>query len=529
MRETQPKRVLAAVRLSRDSDESTSVEGQRDTIARWARASGYTVTLVAVDTDVSGATPSLDRPDLARNLADLGAFDIVAGIKIDRVSRDTLDFLSFARWLNSHGKWLVSTGENVCLKGDGDAASEFQATILAGAATMERQRIAERCRDSRARLARAGRWAGGTPPFGYDIRDTGQGKVLVQDPVTARYAREMAQRAIDGHSNGSIARWLNASYVPTQRGSWWKPATVGTVLRGHSLPGYAARYPRTTVNGKRVRATGAVAQRVRTDDGEDVMVTDEPILTDETWRQVQAALDSRGQQRATRTVAGHTLLRVAYCGTCSTRPPKGAIIDGRMVITGGPEKLVPMYGHRGQGRNKTRDLYRCHECSRRIRREVLEGQVEQALLDSIGDRALPRRVVIPAISHTRELAELDAKIADLDEQFQQGTVPARSYGRMMTALEKRRDELSALPQRESQVVYEPTSQTMREHWDSLDTTERGAFLRSWGVRIFSNITIRNRKDGSEHSGYMVQMGWERPGHDGERMAEAFGLGAGKAA
>lgn len=53
------------------------------------------------------------------------------------------------------------------------------------------------------------------------------------------------------------------------------------------------------------------------------------------------------------------------------------------------------------------------------------------------------------MSHTAELAELDAKITDLDEQFAEGNVPASAYGRMMTRLGARRDELAALPQREA--------------------------------------------------------------------------------
>ena len=66
------RRVLAAIRLSKDSDESTSVEGQRETLEKWAAPNGYVIVAEAIDVDVSGGTPSLERPELAKKLRSLG-------------------------------------------------------------------------------------------------------------------------------------------------------------------------------------------------------------------------------------------------------------------------------------------------------------------------------------------------------------------------------------------------------------------------------------------------------------------------
>jgi len=442
------KRVLAAIRLSKDTDESTSVEGQREAIRRWAGQNGHLVTLEAVDTDVSGATPSLARPRLAALLASPAAFDIVAGIKIDRLSRDTEDFLSFARWLNARGKWLVSTGENVTLRGDGSASDVMTATVLAAAATMERQRIAERCRDSRERLASAGRFAGGTPPFGYAVKDTGKGKTLVQNPATASVARRMADMAIGGASNGKIARWLNAEGVRTGRGCEWTDEVVRKVLLGNALAGYATRR----------------GNRVRTTDGRDVTITDEPILDDDQWARLQAALASRRQKRAER-VGGHMLLRVIYCWGCST-----------------PEKPWPMYGHLSQGRNKA-SIYRCQKCGYSLGMARAEKAVEDHILHYESE-LIPERVVIPAVSHTAELARTEARIADIESQVVSGAMPAASASRMLTALEAERERLAALPQRDERIVYEPTTRTVSEEWEALDTQGRGQWLRHWGIRTF---------------------------------------------
>jgi hypothetical protein len=140
--------------------------------------------------------------------------------------------------------------------------------------------------------------------------------------------------------------------------------------------------------------------------------------------------------------------------------------------------------------------------------------VEAVLMVGVGDKPLPRRVEIPAVSHTQELDELNRKITDLDEQFQSDALPAKTYARMMTKLEARRDELAALPQRAAEVRYEhdDDSPTVRAHWASLTSEDRGAFLRAWGVQIFA-----------DRAGCVVALGWENPDGTGSEMAKAFGM------
>jgi hypothetical protein len=62
---------LAAIRLSRSTDESTSVERQRDVIGGWSqRPDGEPIIGEALDVDVSGSVSPFDRPDLGHWLTD---------------------------------------------------------------------------------------------------------------------------------------------------------------------------------------------------------------------------------------------------------------------------------------------------------------------------------------------------------------------------------------------------------------------------------------------------------------------------
>ncbi len=499
-------RVLGALRLSRDDRTSTSIQGQREAITQWAESCGYEVTSWADDSAVSGGVPARERPELARMLA-AGQADIVAGFKIERLSRDTEDFLSFARWLNGQGIWLAATAEGIILKGDQDAASQFQATILAASATMERQRGSERCRDSANRLAQAGRWRGGRPPLGYVPEPLPSGGfVLVQDAESAETVRLMVKLAVGGASNGMIADALNTQGVRSPRNGtsdwsgWWTAEVIRRLLRNPSLAGWSTR-------------RGQVVRDQQT--GQPVMVTTEPILSADEWTELQAALDSRRQRYGER-VGGHMLLRVAYCKTCSS----GEVRNGhwKPVHDHAPDARCPqscqrsLYGHHAQGK-RSLSYYKCQACGYGVRKADLEGVLEQMLLSTVGDRCLPRKVIIPALNHTSELTRCEMTISDIENEVSTGQMPASSASRMLSSLETEAARLRALPQRAAEVRYEPGDVTVRDHWATLDDTARGMFYRAWGCRVYAD------RDGAQ-----ARFGWESLTDEGTAMARAFGLG-----
>ena len=57
-------RVLGRLRLSRATEESTSIERQREVIQQWSDMHGHTVVGWATDLDVSGSVDPFDTPQL---------------------------------------------------------------------------------------------------------------------------------------------------------------------------------------------------------------------------------------------------------------------------------------------------------------------------------------------------------------------------------------------------------------------------------------------------------------------------------
>src|SRR5258708_20493909 len=79
-------RFLAPRRISRKTDESTSVDTQLDAVSRYAQAYDLQLIPVVPDLDVSGARPIRERPGVGPWLAGerLGGWD---GIIPDRLCR----------------------------------------------------------------------------------------------------------------------------------------------------------------------------------------------------------------------------------------------------------------------------------------------------------------------------------------------------------------------------------------------------------------------------------------------------------
>ena len=112
-------RLLGAVRLSRDTDETTSPERQDDAITYTTKARGDRLIHIVHDLDVSGAISPFERAELGPWLTDpdkIAQWDGLIVAKIDRLSRSLLDFQVLLKWCDAHDKTVISIGEGFDLK-----------------------------------------------------------------------------------------------------------------------------------------------------------------------------------------------------------------------------------------------------------------------------------------------------------------------------------------------------------------------------------------------------------------------------
>jgi DNA invertase Pin-like site-specific DNA recombinase len=229
-------RDLGATRLSRKTDESTSIERQREQITLTSRIRGDALVHITEDTDISGKISPFERDGLGPYLTDpdkIGKWDCLIVPKLDRLTRSLRDFDELVDWLDKHGKTLVSVSESLDLS---TSSGRMAANMLAMFAQFERERIAERRReraeDDRAR----GWWGGGGYNYGLRPVKVNDHWELEIDPTTYAKLEDIAYAIIGGQSVTSIASHLNALGTPSPRGGKWRQNTIRDMFTHPKCP-----------------------------------------------------------------------------------------------------------------------------------------------------------------------------------------------------------------------------------------------------------------------------------------------------
>jgi site-specific DNA recombinase len=219
-------RAAIYIRLSQETEHTTSPAKQEEICRRYAEDRGWHVVGIYPDIDVSASHARLDRPELTklREHCQAKAIDVVIVWRLDRLARSVLDTLVLLNEWSTVGVATASATENIDLT---TPIGRAMVTLIAIFAEMEADAIKERQRGSIDQLRRNGRFAGGAVPYGYVPvpRPDGPGRVLVVDEEEAKIIRECVELVRSGHSLGYITRLLN------ERGCWAPRSEARRLMR----------------------------------------------------------------------------------------------------------------------------------------------------------------------------------------------------------------------------------------------------------------------------------------------------------
>lgn len=290
-----PPRAAVYVRLSRETEETTSPIRQRTTCERLLADRGYAYDSSSdlfEDLDVS-AYSGQRRPAFERLLAELGRYDAVVFWRLDRVARSTVAFGQILERCDKAGTSLISATEPF------DTSSpigEAMAWIIMVFAQLESRTIGVRVRSAQEHLVANDRRRGGRRPFGWMVGADGR---LVLHPTESTVLRAGITEVLVGTSVTEMSRRWNQDGVVTSTGRVWDRSTLLDLLRRPLLAGYV------TYRGQIVL-----------DDAGEPKVVNEPLVDDWTWRRLQATLDSR--RTTTRRRDESLLGGLARCVECGS-------------------------------------------------------------------------------------------------------------------------------------------------------------------------------------------------------------------
>lgn len=459
-------RVLGRLRLSVASDESTSIDRQREVISSWANSNGHNVIGWAEDIDVSGSIDPFDTPQLGDWLDNrAGEFDVIACWKLDRLSRNSIRLNKLFGWCLDHDKTVVSTSEAIDL---GTPVGRLIANVIAFLAEGELEAMRERQLSSRRKLRETARWPGGKPPYGYRVTDGpgGRGKVLEIDPHAYRVVRRIVDELLNGVPLARIATDLNLEGVVSpadhyrvcngeeDTGSPWRTWPMKHLLTSPTLVGHAH--------------LGGVT--VRDDQGEPVLMCTAPLVSDDE-RELIAAELARAEGAPRERGLPAALIGIAACWFCQT--PLTSTRQSKSLASG----ATKLYGY-----------YRCPKnCSALMPMESAEDYAERTLLDALGDEVVTERVWIRGDDSE---ADLRAAVIAFDElSAAAGKMTSKTakdrLQRQLEALDVRIGELESKPTREGRYENRPTGETYRQALarTASDPDARRALLQRVGVDI----------------------------------------------
>lgn len=280
---------------SENQRDGYSVEYQEEECRRFLAAEGYEVARVYVDEALTGRTAD-KRTAFFELLSDVrsGEYDAVAVYKFSRFARNLMEATLYRQQIEKHGARLLSAMERI---DDTTPEGRMMRNIIMAMDEYYSENLATFVQSSMHTAAKKGRYLGGEPPYGYEIRDGG---FAVREDEAAVVRRAFALRA-SGMLPADILRTFRSEGV---RGRAGKPLTQQLLNKIFRAEKYVGVYEYAVRGYEPVRIEGGM-----------------PAIVDrETWDAVQAAVDatvaSRGRPkpRARRNV--YPLTGRAFCGLC---------------------------------------------------------------------------------------------------------------------------------------------------------------------------------------------------------------------
>ncbi len=162
--------IYARVSTEDQAQHGISLDAQVNRCLEYVSSQNYELADTVIDAGISGK--STDRPGLQRilSLVNKNKIQHVVTLKLDRLSRRTIDALNLVETLTKKNVKLHLVTENGSVNSD-NADDEFMLTLKAGFAQLERKKIAERTKFAMDRKRQLGERISLNAPYGHMFVD----------------------------------------------------------------------------------------------------------------------------------------------------------------------------------------------------------------------------------------------------------------------------------------------------------------------------------------------------------------------
>ena len=228
--------IYVRVSTEEQSTEGYSLDAQKAILADYCIAEGWEVFDIYEDDGYSGT--NIKRPAYSRMMDDIGKWDVILVMKMDRIHRNSRNFMSMMDRLNHEGKMFVSSTESLDTT---NALGRFVVDMIQRIAQLESEQIGERTymgmhekAESMSNTRTESRTLGFNPPFGYSLSNG----ILLTNEEELIVVRDIFRSYLEGQTMDQIAYDLNRSGTLTRKGNPWNVYNLRTILHNPVYAGY---------------------------------------------------------------------------------------------------------------------------------------------------------------------------------------------------------------------------------------------------------------------------------------------------
>ena len=230
--DAKTKRVAIYTRVSTEDQakEGFSLEAQLDKLQSYCKARDWNVAGEYIDDGYSGRNTK--RPAYNNMIKEMEKWDLLLVIKMDRIHRNSKNFMTMMEYLNKENKEFVSMSESLDTS---TAMGRFVMDIIQRIAQLESEQIGERVYVGMEQKARTNKgMLGFNIPYGYDYID---GKLVINENES-EYVKTIFEKYNENIGMSKIASFLNENKVPTKKNRKWANQTISKILKNPLYCGY---------------------------------------------------------------------------------------------------------------------------------------------------------------------------------------------------------------------------------------------------------------------------------------------------
>ena len=230
--DVEPVRVAIYTRVSTEDQakEGFSLDAQLDKLRSYCKARDWIVGGEYIDDGYSGR--NVKRPAYSKMMDEMDNWNVLLVIKMDRIHRNSKNFMMMMEYLKQKEKEFVSMSESLDTS---TAMGRFVMDIIQRIAQLESEQIGERVYFGMEQKARVnGGVLGFNIPYGYDYTD---GKLTI-NLNEAENVKNIFEMYLKGMSMKIIAEELNSKDIPTKLNKTWGAQTVSLILKNPLYCGY---------------------------------------------------------------------------------------------------------------------------------------------------------------------------------------------------------------------------------------------------------------------------------------------------